>query len=105
MADRIADTLTGTNEADFLHGQRRDDALVGQVGDGVLWGVSGNDQAEGDDDRPLFERQIGPRECARCLAAVAERIGRTREAVYKRAQRINARSKQPAYFGRKGKAR
>ena len=102
MADRIADTLTETNEADFLHGQRRDDALVGRVGDGVLWGVSGNDRAEGD-DRPLFERHVGPRQCARRLAAVAERIGRTREAVYKRAQRINARSKQPVYFGRKGK--
>ena len=48
-------------------------------------------------------QQRGPREYARRLAEVAKATGRTREAVYKRAQRLGARSKQPAYFGRKGK--
>ena len=51
--------------------------------------------ADVEDDKPLPPG----REYARRLAEVAERIGRSREAVYKRAQRIGALSKQPAYFG------
>lgn len=58
-----------------------------------------------EDAKPLFERRIpSEREYARRLAEVARRFNRSREAVYKRAQRIGARSKQPVYFGRKGKA-
>lgn len=59
------------------------------------------DVPEGEDDKPLWERRIPPgREYARRLAEVAKATGRTREAVYKRAQRLGARSKQPAYFGK-----
>ena len=52
--------------------------------------------ADVEDDKPLPPG----REYARRLAEVAKATGRTREAVYKRAQRLGARSKQPAYFGK-----
>lgn len=59
------------------------------------------DVPEGEDDKPFWDRRVpAGREYAQRLAAVAAKIGRSREAVYKRAQRINARSKQPAYFGK-----
>ena len=52
------------------------------------------------DALPVLEQPVYRREYARRLAEVARRIGRSREAVYKRAQRIGALSKQPAYFGK-----
>ena len=53
------------------------------------------------DDLPVLKQPVYRREYARRLAAVAEKIGRSREAVYKRAQRLGERSKEPAYFGRR----
>lgn len=53
-----------------------------------------------EDDKPWDRRMPAGREYARRLAAVAEKIGRSREAVCKHAQRLGARSKQPAYFGK-----
>ena len=53
------------------------------------------------DDLPVLKQPVYRREYAQRLAEVARRINRSREAVYKRAQRIGALSKEPAYFGQR----